>query len=207
MSIDHLEIIVEEPSMEMALRALVPKLLGAVSFRIYVHQGKADLLKHLPSRLRGYANFLPSSWRILVLVDRDDEDCVELKNRLEMAAQSASLLTRSSALVPGVYKVVNRIAIEELEAWYFGDWEAARTAYPKLSPNIPAKATYRFPDRIAGGTWESFQRVAQDAGYFKTGLRKIEAAQKIAPYLDPARSASPSFRALCSVLSELSTKP
>jgi hypothetical protein len=25
--------------------------------------------------------------------------------------------------------VVNRLAIEELEAWYFGDWEAVRAAY------------------------------------------------------------------------------
>lgn len=35
------------------------------------------------------------------------------------------------------WQLVNRIAIEELEAWYFGDWEAVRTAYPRIPSTIP----------------------------------------------------------------------
>ena len=36
----------------------------------------------------------------------------------------------------GAWQVVNRIAIEELQAWHFGDWEAARQAnpYPRAQP-------------------------------------------------------------------------
>lgn len=42
MSVAHVEVLVEEPSVEAALRALLPRLLGDVSFEIYPHQGKHD---------------------------------------------------------------------------------------------------------------------------------------------------------------------
>ena len=57
MSTEHLEILVEEPSMEACLRVLLPKLVGdRVTFQIYPFQGKGELLKHLPNRLQGYAS-------------------------------------------------------------------------------------------------------------------------------------------------------
>jgi hypothetical protein len=31
---------------------------------------------------------------------------------------------------------LNRIAVEELEAWFFGDIEALRAVYPKLSATL-----------------------------------------------------------------------
>lgn len=37
------------------------------------------LLARLPERLRGYASWLPDTWRIVVIVDRDDADCTTLK--------------------------------------------------------------------------------------------------------------------------------
>lgn len=40
---------------------------------------------------------------------------------------------------------------------------------------------------------EAFERVLQRGGYFRTGLRKIEAARAIAPYIDPGRNRSRSF--------------
>ena len=51
MGVAHLEILVEEDSMEAALRELLPKLAGDMSFAIHRHQGKADLLRKLPKRL------------------------------------------------------------------------------------------------------------------------------------------------------------
>jgi hypothetical protein len=80
-----------------------------------------------------------------------------------------------------------------LEAWYFGDWEAVRAAYPGVVPTATRKVTYRGADNIAGGTWEVFERLLQRAGYFRTGLRKREAARAIVPHLDPARNTSHSF--------------
>jgi hypothetical protein len=200
MSVEHVEVLVEEPSAEAALSLLLPKLLPA-TFTIHSHQGKSDLLGKLALKLRGYAAWLPVSWRILVLLDRDDGDCKDLKVHLEKISKDAGLATRSTAR--DSYTVVNRLAIEELEAWYFGDWKAVRAAYPKVPPTIPARAKYRDPDGIKGGTWEAFERLLQDAGYFASGLRKIEAARAIAAHMDPSRSTSSSFHALRDVLAEM----
>jgi hypothetical protein len=188
--------------MEAALRCFLPTMLGTLSFEIHPHLCKQDLLEKLPQRLRGYAKWLPPTWRIVVLVDRDDDDCHELKRRLEKIAIGAGLATRSSSR-RNRYQVVNRIVIEELEAWYFGDWQAVLTAYPGVSPHIPKKSKFRNPDAILGGTWECLQRVLQSAGLFEGGLRKIEAAREIAPHMNPQRNTSPSFRLFCSTLTEL----
>jgi len=187
--------------MEALLRTILPKLLGAVTFQIHPHQGKPELLKLLPSRLLGYSHWLPQSWRILVIIDRDDDDCMALKAALEGIAAQVGLTTRSSGGT--TYRVVNRLAIEELEAWYFGDWGAVMAAYPGISPHVPQQAKYRVPDAIAGGTWEAFERILKRAGYFRTGLRKVEAARLIGTEMDPSLNRSASFRALRVALSQM----
>ncbi|HEY0482032.1 MAG TPA: DUF4276 family protein [Kofleriaceae bacterium] len=205
MIVEHVEILVEEASMEAALELLLPRMLARATFKIHSYQGKLDLLGQLPQRLRGYAAWIPASWRIVVIVDRDDADCVELKQRLEAVAAQAGLATRSAARGAASYVVVNRLAIEELEAWYFGDWEAVRRAYPRAPRTISAKAAYRAPDAIKGGTHEALLRVLQPAGYFTSGLRKIEAARSIAEHMVPSRNTSPSFCSLRDALRDLET--
>jgi uncharacterized protein DUF4276 len=153
--------------------------------------------------LKAYSRWIPTTWRIVVVVDRDDDDCKELKKKLEDAAARSGVATRSTAKENARYVVVNRLAIEELEAWYFGDWKAVCTAYPRALPTVPAKAEYRAPDEIKGGTWEAFLRVLKPAGYFTGGLRKIEAARAIAEHMVPARNTSPSFCALRDALTEM----
>ncbi|HKO56597.1 MAG TPA: DUF4276 family protein [Thermoanaerobaculia bacterium] len=192
MTIEHLEILVEEPSAEAALRALLPRFLADVTFAVYSHGGKADLMAKLTERLRGYAAWLPHTWRIVVVVDRDDEDCMTLKKRMDGIAAAAGLVTPSASRRRAL---VNRIAIEELEAWYFGDWTAVRTAFPKVRATIPSQSRYRNPDAIAGGTWEAFERILQTGGYMKGGLRKIEAARAVAERMQPDRNTSRSFQA------------
>jgi hypothetical protein len=200
----HVEILVEEPSMEAALRLIVPRIIGDVSFEVYPHQGKRDLLDKLPARLRGYAAWLPQDWRIMAIVDRDDEDCRQLKHRMEKAAARAGLSTRSGSRGPG-YQVVNRLAIEELEAWFFDDWEAVRAAYPAVSAQVPNQRAHRDPDAIQGGTWEALERILKRAGYFRSGLRKIEAARAIAGHMDPERNRSGSFWKLRAALSGMTS--
>jgi hypothetical protein len=202
MSVEHVEVLVEEPSMETALRALLPKVLGDVSFSVYPHQGKDELLQRLPERLKGYAHWLPEHWRIVVVVDRDDDNGDELQRRLDGIAQHAGLTTKGASR-DRRGSVVNRLAIEELEAWYFGDWKAVRAAYPRVKATVHAQAQYRASDEIKGGTWEAFERVLQSAGYFKMGLRKIEAARAVSEHMVPARNTSPSFRALREALMEM----
>lgn len=188
--------------MEMFLRAALPRILGEKSFEIFGFRSKDELLQQLPARLRGYAAWLPATYRIVVVVDRDDDDCHRLKAQLEGFAAAANLPTRSHPSQER-FVVVNRIAIEELESWYFGDWKAVRAAYPRVPPNVPRKQSYRNPDAIAGGAWEAFERVLQRAGYFKTGLRKIEAAEAIAAHIDHRQNSSYSFQVLRDVLVEL----
>jgi len=188
--------------MEAFLRALLPRLLPAGrTFEVHAFQGKADLLGKLEARLRAYAAWLPKDWRVVVVVDRDDDDCHELKQRLEEAADKAGLRSRSRAGARP-WQLVNRIAIEELEAWYFGDWDAVRAAYPRVSPDVPKRQGLRDPDAIAGGTWEAFERIMQRHGYFKGGLAKIEAARAIGAQIEPERSRSGSFQAFHQALVE-----
>ena len=136
--------------MEAFLRALLPRVLPAGrTFHVHTFQGKSDLLAKLQARLRGYARWLPNGWRIVVLVDRDDNDCQELKRNLESMAAKAQLGTRAS-VGPSRWRLVNRIVIEELEAWYSGDWQAVRSGYPRVSSTVPNKSSYHDPDAIRG---------------------------------------------------------
>lgn len=188
--------------MEAFLRAVLPMILGRIQFKIRRFHSKDQLLKHLPSRLQGYAQWIPADHKIVVLIDRDNEDCKRLKAQLEPMALNAGLATRRQP-ADDQFTVINRIVIEELEAWYFGDWRAVQNAYPRVSPTIPRQRRYRDPDAIQGGTWEQFERVLQRAGYFKNRLRKIEAAQSIGPYIDPENNRSHSFRCFRDALREL----
>ena len=196
MKADHFEILVEELSMEAFLTLVLPKILGSNStFTIHSYRGKPDLLKKLGARLRGYAKWLPATSRIVVLVDRDDDDCKLLKQKMELLAGEAALATRSTT-GGASWRLANRIAIEELEAWYFGNWDSVRLAYPSVPESVPNKAAYRACDAIKGGTWEALERILRRAGHFQGGLRKVEAASKIGSGFDPDSCTSPSFAAL-----------
>jgi len=196
----HFEFLVEEPSMEAFLNGLLPRLLPQDrSFQVYPFQGKQDLLSKLRNRLRGYAAWMPEDYRIVVLVDRDEEDCNQLKQRLEAICADAELCSRT-ATAEDRWQIVNRIAIEELEAWYFGDWEAVGEVYSRVPATIPNRQGFRDPDAIAGGTWEAFERILQRHRYFGTGLRKVEAARALGKVVDPERSTSRSFSLLCATL-------
>ncbi len=199
----HIEFLLEEPSAEAVLQILIPKIMPeSATFACHVLGGKKTLLKELPTRLRGYNSWLPSNWRIIVLVDRDEEDCKRLKARLEKLCQTAGLISKTAAATKQPAQVINRIVVEELEAWFFGDMRALRKAYPRL-PYISKKAAFRNPDRIRGGTWETLERLLQKAGYYKGGLPKIELAKTITPYMEPADNTSKSFQTFRQALLEL----
>ncbi len=142
MSVSHVELLVEEPSAEAAVAQILPQILGQTPFRVHRYDCKNQLLKRLPARLRGYSAWLPEDYRIVVLVDRDDDDCVRLKQELETIAQEAGLSTRSGSS-GRQFQVVNRVVIEELESWFFGDWQAVHDAYPRVDANVPKQAKYR----------------------------------------------------------------
>ena len=188
----HLRFLVEELSMRDFLDGLLPRYLPSdITFDVIAFSGKPDLKKILPERLYGLTRSLPHSHRLFVLVDRDSEDCRDLKNELEDIAKKTGLTTRTSTS-SREWQIVNRIVIEELEAWYFGDWEAVRSAYSNAPKDPSKRRGFRDPDDIRGGTWEAFTRIMKSE--FPDGLRKREAARRIGERIDPSRSRSRSFR-------------
>lgn len=190
----HIKFLLEEVSAEAALQILLPRMLGDVTFELHAFQGKTDLIRNLPQRLRGYRNWLPDNCRIVVLLDRDTDDCHQLKRQIDQCAHEAGFTTRSQAGIGDSFQVLNRIAIEELEAWFFGDTDAIAAAYPKFNPSIRNRASYRHPDAIAGGTWEALERELQRRGYHMGGLAKTKAARDIATHMRPERNHSHSFQ-------------
>lgn len=193
MSVRYMEFLVEEPSMEAFLSVLLPRLLPeGCEYRIHPFRSKPDLKRNIANRIRGYSRWISPDHRIFVLVDRDNDDCMELKGEFEEVARLAGLRTPS---YPGClpWQIVNRIVIEELEAWYFGDWQAVRSAYPNVSANVPQNSRYRDPDSITN-TWETFERILKRSGYYRSGLRKIEVARNIAKHICPERNRSRSFK-------------
>jgi len=199
----HLEFLVEEPSAEAALQNLVPKLISEdVSFNIHVFQGKQDLLKNLPKRLRGYRPWLPDDWYIVILIDKDQEECVELKQKLEEIACNEEFITRTNAGPNGKFTVINRIAIEELEAWFLGDVAALRIAYPKVPRYLGTKSKFRNPDAILH-TSEALGGVLKRAGYYRGGMPKTEVARRISMHMEPCRNISKSFQVFRVTLQEL----
>ena len=186
----HLEVLVEEPSAKVALDLLLPKILGVEhSFAVHDFQCKNELQQQVPNRLRAYAarfgnDETTADWRVVILLDQDGADCRELKKSLWKHVRQARLNDR----------VLIRVVIEELEAWYFGDVEALRAAYPRVPATLSRQARYRNPDAIRGGTWEALDHLLKKSGY-RSGLQKITTASLVASGMDPGRNRSHSFQA------------
>jgi hypothetical protein len=193
----QIDVLLEEPSTVEALRIILPKILaGKAKFRLINMRNKSRLIGELPKRLLGYKKRLENGedLRIVVLVDRDRDNCENLKARLERIAHDAGLFTRTSPDQNGRFQVVNRIAIEELEAWFIGDTEALKGAFSGLRGEAFPKS-FNNPDN--SGTWEHLHRFLKSKGIYKSNYPKIEAARKIAPYMDLSRNKSRSFRNFC----------
>lgn len=179
--IEHLVFFLEEPSAEEFLKGLLPRLLpAAVTTHFLVFEGKQDLEKQLPRRMRGWLR--PNS-RFLVMRDQDSGDCVQIKRRLQALCAQAG---RTDAIV--------RIACRELEAFFVGDWRAVADAFDR--PALRAhdrSAKYRNPDAL-GSPSRELRRVIPT-------YQKRDGARRIAPNLDPERNRSPSFQVLYRTLS------
>ena len=190
----RLHVLVEGSSEVKLLEGLLPRLIPGHDFAIYPHQGKGTLrdrpkstqrgvLDQLANKLRAWGkSFSPETDRVVLLVDLDKGDCKEL-----LASLDAMLATIKPAPA-----CLFRIAIEEVEAWYLGDWAALKRAFPRAKK--AALEDYE-PDSICG-TWETLQQVIGDPVD-----RKIFWAEAIGRELDVAKGGhanrSPSFRKFC----------
>jgi len=201
----HIEILVEDASGEKLLGALLPKLLGDQgnphTWRVHSYKGigripknlkpgtdanKRILLDRLPSALRGYGK-TPGIDAVVVVVDSDRRNCAEF-------------LAELKALVAACNPAPNtmfRLAIEEVEAWYLGDQQALRAAYPRVRADV----LDRYVQDSVCDTWELLadaiypggSAAIKKAGWPLPGQIKCEWAEKIGPLLEPESNVSPSF--------------
>ena len=129
--------LVEEPSMADLLDGLLPRLFPDLWFQCIPHDGKQDLERSIPRKLRAWGE---PDVRFVVARDQDSGDCRQVKARLTDLCRSAG---RPDTLV--------RVVCRELEAWYVGDPEALVQAFPE-SRRRPLRelnrARYRNPDTV-----------------------------------------------------------
>lgn len=176
----NLVFLLEEPSAKEALDRLLPRILPeGVTFRCIPHEGKQDLEKSIPTKLRYWT--VPNTW-FVVIRDKDQDDCLRLKQRLKALCKTNG---RPETLV--------RIAVHELESWFLGDLEAVGKAYniPSLGKKQGGKK-YRDPDALANAQ-EELKKLVK-------GYQKMAGARAIAPYLSLENNTSTSFQQLLSGL-------
>lgn len=201
----HIEILVEDSSGKALLESLVPKVIGAWgqphTWKIHAYKGvgriprglttkgdpaKRILLEQLPSLLQGYGK-TPGIDAVVVVLDSDRRNCVDL------LAELNRVLDKCRPAPNALFS----LAIEEVEAWYFGDRVALLTAYPTAKGRVLDGYTQ---DSVCG-TWEMLADAVYAGGAMAikrkgwplSGQIKHEWAEKIGPLLDVERNASPSF--------------
>ena len=128
--------LLEEPSMQVLLDGLLPRLFPDVSFLCVPHAGKADLERSIRNTLR---NWRTPGDRFVVVRDSDGADCREVKERIRQLCRDGR---REDTLI--------RIVCQELEAWYLGDPDAMATAFGDNALRlIRDRPRYRQPDNVA----------------------------------------------------------
>lgn len=165
--------------MKVLLEALLPRLLPSLSFLCVSHQGKQDLEKSIPRKLKAWRE---PGVRFVVMRDNDLGDCKILKQHLVELCRSAG---RPDTLV--------RIACQELEAWYLGAPRALAEAYarPELA-KLGRKARYRNPDAIRRPSAELKKLVPR--------FQKVSGARLMGSRLTAEGNLSESFRTFLSGL-------
>jgi Domain of unknown function (DUF4276) len=173
-----IEILTEEQSMVFFLRELLPLILPTeyqvdVNCFIRSHEGKTDLLRSVPRKLRAYPNF-GYPVKLMIIHDQDANDCKILKAKILS-------LCKKQKTVP----VVVRIACKELENWYLGDLKAIESLYPRSKASLLiSKSKYRVPDDLNG--FEEISSLTND-------FSKTRAAREIVQYMDIKNNRSKSF--------------
>lgn len=168
----------EESSAQAMLEGLLPRLLPAdVALRYISFEGKQDLEKQLPRKLRGYRN--PHA-RFVVIHDQDSNpDCKAVKAKvIGLCAQAG----KPNALV--------RIACRELESFYLADLVAVERGLGIAGlAQFQATAKFRGPDYLGSPSNELFTLT-------KGRYQKVSGSRAIGVHLDPDNVRSDSFRNL-----------
>jgi hypothetical protein len=196
--VTYFHVLVEGRADEPVVREILQRRFGLIAdtdFRVHPHRGKGKLpvypnnppepqwqglLHLLPAKLRGWVD-LPEGHVVVVLVDADNDRCMDLK---------AQLLAMYQALSKKPAVVLFGIAVEESESWLIADWRAIRAAYPKAKLQKIASLA---PDAVVGAS----ERLAEALGRKPAdcnGADKHECATAIMPHVNLDKPISPSLR-------------
>ena len=178
--------LLEEQSMKELLEGLLPRFFPQLDFLCIPHEGKQDLERSIPRKLR--------SWRVpgdqfVIVRDSDSEDCVSLKFRLRGLCKGTG---HDGALV--------RIVCRELEAWYLGEPEALSNAFGDCSlRRVAGLPRFRDPD-IRPKPSLDVSRLCPD-------FQKISGARRMAECLNREGNRSSSFNVFISGIARLLSGP
>jgi hypothetical protein len=207
----RLHILVEGRAEEAFLKEWLPRFLPGHFFIIIPHQGKgrlsADpkkkpdpkqrgLLDQLSAKLRAFGKALQSDTdRVVVLIDLDDQDCLDLKKRLK------KLLKVCDPAPTALF----RIAIEETEAFFLGDPHAVKKAFPHAKVGKIRK--YK-QDSICD-TWELLRDVIGDpvGSEDKVAWGQAIGRHLTAEWKGKKANKSPLFRIFCKGLLKMCGEP
>jgi hypothetical protein len=171
--VSRIVFLLEERSMRELLEGMLPRLFPDLQFKCISHEGKQDLEKSVPRKLKAWTE--PGA-RFIIVRDNDGGDCHGQKRRLAGLCEGCG---RDTVLV--------RIACQELEAWYLGDPEALATAYGDARlAKIGAKARFRDPDEVTNPSRALADLVPE--------FQKLSGARRLAQHLTPTRNSSRSFQ-------------
>lgn len=174
--------LLEEYSMKVLLEGLLPRLFPGLPFLCVSHEGKQDLEKSVPRKLRAWRE---PGVRFCVIRDNDGADCRELKDSLVALCRDGG---RSDTLV--------RIACQELEAWYLGAPDVLADAFGRDDlRGIAAKARFRDPDVVVEPAAALTRLVPE--------YQKVSGARSLGRVL-PRENGSRSFQVLMAGLDRLS---
>ena len=128
---NRLVFLLEEKSTQKFLMNFLPELGFRKGEYLFpkIYQGKQDLLENFIRELRGWG--VPGI-RFIMLVDKDGDECRELKARILAKAEKKCRKQFEQLRV--------RILCRELEAWYLGDLAALRSVY-RATGNYKSRGT------------------------------------------------------------------
>lgn len=205
----HFEILVEDQSGKKALDIIVPKIIGGEhTFIVHSYKGighiprnmndaddasKRILLDNLPKLLKGYGRAFenyPGNYQAAVILVCDlDKKC------LKVFRENLFGILRACNPRPETRFC---IAIEEGEAWFLGDMNAIKSAYPKAKDAVLGS----YENDSICGTWEKLADaiypggvlMLSKKGWQAVGEEKSRWAEAISPNMDVNNNSSPSFR-------------
>ena len=168
--------LLEEPSIENVLEQLLPQIIPPeIRYICISHQGKQDLTKSIPVKIRAFQS--NPTTKFVIVHDQDSHDCKQLKAELLKICQNA-----------GKSDILIRIICHELESWFLGDLTAVEKAYQLKPQSLSKKQNqnkFRNPDQLNSAKQE-LQKLVNE---YYAGTH----SKKIAPHLSLTENTSHSF--------------